>query len=84
MKNIPNQEENPKGLHQKYIVSKANGKPVDPRAEYFVMRLDEHGSDPKHIQACRKAVLKYAFEIREHLPQLSNDLFERYRAEINY
>lgn len=52
--------------------------PVDPRAEYFVLRLDKDSKDKKHLEACRKAVLVYANEIKEHLPQLSKDLIERY------
>lgn len=53
-------------------------KDVDPEAEYFVMRLDSGGKDRKHIAACRKAVLTYAEEIKDHLPELSKDLIERY------
>jgi hypothetical protein len=75
---IPTIEENPKGLYQRYIVSKTSGKPVDENAEYFVLRLDKNGKDPKHVKACRKAVLKYAEEIADHLPELSKDLIERY------
>lgn len=72
-------EENPKGLHLRYIVSKTNGEPIDEDAEYFVMRLDNGGNDKKHIDACRKAVLFYANEIKEHLPELSKDLINRYK-----
>lgn len=75
---IPTQEQNPKGLHQRYVVSKTSGEPVDETAEYFILRLDSGGSDPKHINACRKAVLTYANEIKEHLPELSRDLIDRY------
>jgi len=78
MTQIKTQEENPKGLHQRYIVSKPSGKPIDPNAEYFVLRVDKNGSDPKHRAACRKAVLSYARAIRDHLPELSKDLIERY------
>lgn len=78
MNNIPTIEENPTGLHGRYIVNKANGEETDPNAEYFVLRLDEFGSDKKHINACRKAVLKYADEIEAHIPQLAKDLRERY------
>jgi hypothetical protein len=28
------------GLFDKFIVSKRDGSPVDPKAEYFVLRLD--------------------------------------------
>ena len=29
-----------KTLHQKYSVVKTDGSPVDPRAQYFVLRID--------------------------------------------
>ena len=75
---IPTKEQNPEGLHARYRVEKADGTPVDSRAEYFVLRLDDHGSDPKHIAAGRKAVLTYADEIEDHLPELAKDLRDRY------
>ena len=70
-------EKKKKGLYNRYKVSKINGD-VDPNAEYFVLRLDDGGSDPKHIEACKKAILVYAEEIKEHLPELSNDLKNKY------
>ena len=51
---------------------------VEKGSEYFVLRLDDGGGDPKHIEACRKAVLVYAEQIKDHIPQLSEDLIERY------
>ena len=75
---LPTQEENPNGLYGRYIVEKVSGEPVDENAEYFILRLDKYGDDPKHIAACRKAILTYANEIKEHLPKLSSDLLERY------
>lgn len=78
MNEIKTQEENPIGLHQRYNISKSNGKPIDTNAEYFVLRVDLNGSDPKHIEACRKAVITYAENIKEHLPELSQDLINRY------
>lgn len=53
-------------------------KPTDSDAEYFVLRLDDGGSDPIHVEACRQAVLTYATMIRNHLPELSGDLFKKY------
>ncbi len=53
-------------------------QPVDDNAEYFVLRLDENGSDPNHIKACRDAILQYAISIRKHIPQLAEDLINRY------
>jgi len=77
---IPTKEQNPKGLHQRYVVSKMSGEPIDAMAEYFILWLDSGGSDTKHIEACRKAVLKYAEEIKEHLPELSKDLVDKYSS----
>ena len=78
MSKIKSQQENPNGLHQRYIVSKVNGEPVDENAEYFVLRLDYGGSDPKHIDACRAAISVYAEAIKDHLPELSRELLEIY------
>jgi hypothetical protein len=67
-----------KGLIAKYIIHKLDGSPVDENAEYFVLRLDYKGKDKKHIDACRKAVLTYANEVKEHLPLLAKELIEKY------
>ena len=70
-----------KGLFNKYRVSKVNGMPVDPAAEYFVLRLDNHeGSqtDKAHVNACRHAAMAYANEIEPWLPELSRDLRQKY------
>jgi hypothetical protein len=83
---IPTKTENPKGLHQRYYVSKVgythDGKQFelecDPGAEYFVMRLDEGGSDLKHVAACRVGIHAYADAIEPHLPELASDLRKRY------
>jgi hypothetical protein len=64
--------------------------PVDPGAEYFVMRLDMGGSDKNHIMACRIAIKAYAEAMADLMPELSKDLLERYPvlllgdAKINY
>lgn len=77
---IKTQTENPKGLHKKYFIQKINEnglEPLDKGFEGFVLRLDE-GGDKKHVDACRKAILTYAEEIKNYLPELSKDLFEKY------
>lgn len=74
---IPSKQENEAGLHRRYDVRKADGTPVDPNAEYFVLRLDEGGKDPAHVAASRKALMTYADEIEKHLPQLAADLRAR-------
>lgn len=78
MSTIPKEKENPEGLHQRYIISKANGEPVDERAEYFVLRLDSFGDDPHHIEACKKAIITYAYEIEKFLPKLAEDILDKY------
>lgn len=66
-----------RGLFKKYHITKSNGETIDPMSDFFVLRLDYHG-EQKHASACRKAVIKYADEIKEHLPQLSKDLYYKY------
>lgn len=53
----------------------------EPNEEYFILRLDDNGKDKTHIEACRKAVLYYAELIKDHTPQLSADLIERYAGK---
>lgn len=83
-KPIPTQAENPTGLHQRYVIFKRIDpdqpglQQTDPGSEYFVMRLDEGGSDIEHIKACRIGVHAYADAIAHHLPELAKDLKERY------
>ncbi len=62
-----------RGLYGKYILYKADGSPVDPDARYFVLRLDEKG-EPNHVQASRRAVELYAYEIEDSHRQLSRNL----------
>lgn len=51
---------------------------VDEGSEYFVMRLDEGGSDIEHIKACRIGVHAYADAIEHRIPQLAKELREHY------
>lgn len=87
-------EENPKGLHMRYLIKKIIGwteagrktaipitKDTDPNAEYFVLRLDEHDKDPNHIRACRIGAKAYADAIQPFIPELAKDLYERYNLE---
>lgn len=34
------------GLFGKYVIAKADGTPVDPKARYFIMRFDLNSGDP--------------------------------------
>lgn len=54
-------------LYGKYIVTKRDGTPTDPDAEYFVLRID---TDP----AARAALNAYADYITFSDPKFSDDL----------
>lgn len=82
MSTLQPKSENPNGLHQRYIVTKADGSPVDPNAIYFVMRLDSGGKDPTHIQAGRNAACEWANtilgmgDVAKHLHQTALETIE--------
>ena len=75
---LPGAEDHPDGLHCRYVVSKADGSPCDPNAAYFVLRLDNGGTDPAHLRACRFAARMYALFIQtikaEHLQRVAIEL----------
>lgn len=83
------------GLYNKYYIQKIVPKnkkffkswldkneydlePLDKNFEGFVLRLDKNG-DLNHVNASRKAILTYAEEIKDYLPELSKDLIEKYK-----
>lgn len=70
MSAIPSKRDNPSGLHQRYVVTKADGEPIDPMATYFVLRLDHFGRDGEHVAACRAAARAYAYHV-ESIPRLA-------------
>ena len=49
----------------KFLVTKADGSPLDPRAIYFVIRLDNHGTNEEETLAARQAAHTYS-EMAEH------------------
>lgn len=57
----------PTGLYSKYIVSKADGSPVDPKAQYFVLRIDTD-------KAARRGALEYSDAIERTMPELAADI----------
>lgn len=75
---IPLRSENPDGLHARYKVQKVDAQgnviPRDPDAFYFVLRLDDKGSDPEHTAACREAARAYCAAVPERLAGLRDDL----------
>jgi len=62
-----------KGLYQKYIVTKANGKPLDPNFYAIVLRID----GGRYVDACRDAVLAFAAFVRPENEQLSRDIYAK-------
>lgn len=65
-----NEQDRNRGWYGKYIIEKVDGTPIDPQAEYFVLRIDK---DP----AARIAAMAYAEAIRETAPQLSIDIIQK-------
>lgn len=76
-KDIKSKKEQPDGLFGKYHIERTDGTPIEPGNQYFVLKLEGEGN-PKHIEACRKAIVVYANEIYRELPELANDLLRRY------
>lgn len=72
---VPNPAYNPAavGFESEFIT-----QPVDADSEYFILRLDEKGKDPKHIKAGRIAINAYANAIEQHLPLLAAELRKNY------
>ena len=52
---------------KRYITMKGDGTPVDPKGEYFTLRID---TDPH----ARRAVETYANSVQTENPQLAVDL----------
>lgn len=77
MNPIPSKTQNPAGLHRRYTLSNLDGTPVDTKADYFVLRLDDAG-DPAHVAASRAAILTYAANMAAHIPKLAEDIRARY------
>ena len=65
------------GLVHKYQLYKADGSPVSPGSEYFVLRLDRN-AEPNHRKACLAALNTYCSIIEQHLPELARDLRQKY------
>lgn len=57
----------PAGLFGKYVISKSDGSPVDPKAAYFVLRLDTDAD-------ARKAMRAYARAIKDENPKLAREI----------
>jgi len=60
-------EKEASGLYNKYVIAKESGEPLDPDAEYFVLRID---SDPAARMALRYFCLYCAAELAAELQHL--------------
>ena len=54
-------------LFGKYEIKKVDGSPTDPKAQYFVLRID---TDP----AARAALLVYADQVKDSDPEFAKEL----------
>lgn len=78
-KNTESSENNEKvDLINKYTVAHTDGSPIDPQAEYFVLRIDAAQQDTDHYNACLLALQQYANDIKKTQPVLADDLNTRY------
>lgn len=70
----------PDGLYQKYIVQKADGSPINPKARYIVLRVDNNGATTElkktYRSAARAGVAEFARRIMDFAPGLSSDLID--------
>jgi len=70
------------GLFKKYVITKADGSPVDPEAVYFVLRLDTDPHAEKAAETCAASVESenpdLASDLRYMLENKSWDAFRQY------
>jgi len=59
-----------KGLYQKYIITKASGKPLVDGFYAVVLRID----GGRYLKACRAGAQAFADAVREDNRQLAEDL----------
>jgi hypothetical protein len=65
------------GLDNRYVVTKSNGGPTDPNADYFVLRLDKDEHAIPAIQA-------YAEQIKYVNKQLSDEILTKYPKTLKF
>ena len=56
-----------RGLYEKYVITRRDGVPLHPEAEYFVLRIDNDS-------AARVALRVYAKQIKLDNEELAKDL----------
>jgi len=65
----PTQEQK-RGLYQKYVITKASGKPLNDDFYAIVLRID----GGRYLKACRAGVKAFADAVREENHILAEDL----------
>ena len=66
------------GLYGKFIISKADGSPIDPKAKYIVLRYD---ADSKDFWSSSAAIRKYAELIFTTNLEFATDLIKEMNSE---
>ena len=77
-----------KGLYGKYTVIKANGEPIDPDAQYFVLRIDTDKHARVALEAYADSIMedyrvgqidnpKLAFGIRDWLFKITSQILDK-------
>lgn len=59
------------GLYNKFIISKVDGSPIDPKAKYIILRYD---ADSKDFGPSQAAIRKYTEQIKQTNLQFATDL----------
>lgn len=59
-----------RGLYEKYTITKASGKPLNPEFYAIVLRLD----GGRYVHACRAGVAAFAEAVRPHNVLLADDI----------
>jgi hypothetical protein len=76
LSDLREKSDNPEGLYRKYNITKADGSPCNPKAKYFVLRLDWNGSDKDHVEVCRMAARTYIRNAPKRLQKVASELAE--------
>jgi hypothetical protein len=74
--NITNEDAITKGLINKYKLEHTDGSPVNLKAQYFVLRIDNEGRDKEFAAASRAGLIRFAEMINATNKQLAKDLFD--------
>lgn len=68
-----------RGYYEKYNLSKKDGSPMDPKANYFVLRFDKNDA---WGEACREAMKTLAVRVEDTYPELALDIYDMLRKHL--